>query len=113
MIEKPVYCVTVKNAKETCRFERTFLFEPTPADIILILQDRLGQIERSITEGDEEDAEYLSHDLEAVQSLCEVVNALSKPLKWVNGMRTANPVHVAGTLVGSIWVQCYLALDRP
>lgn len=112
MIEKPVYFVTVQTANESSRFDRAFLFEPTPADIILALQDRIGDIEQSIGEGDEEDDEYLSHDLESLGALCEVMNAVSKPFCCIDGMKTNNPVLVAGTLVGNIFIERCTALDR-
>jgi hypothetical protein len=108
-----IYNVTVHLTAESAIFKQDFLFLPTPDELILVVQDRIGEIETAIDDGDQEYAEYLSRDLEHLTRVCEIVAAAKSLECHLAFGTTINKIVVGGTKVGEIHVPGHLALDRP
>jgi len=113
MNEKSIYTVSVHQTGKLATFRRTFLYEPTAADLIQAIKAKIGQVQQAINEGegDEEDAEMLSTDLESLQHYVEVVVA-AKTIDY-DPTYTQHSVKVAGVIIGSICIERHTALDKP
>jgi hypothetical protein len=107
-----VYQVIVFTAADSgAAFEQAFLFKPGPDDLILAIQDEIGQLERAVKGSCQEDAEQFGAQITRLQHLCEVA-AAAKSLECHEDCTTINRVEVAGTFVGSVHIRQSTALAK-